>query len=329
MRGGTVGQGAAILPTASAREDVTRINFVLAAGHLAINFYQFFALPLLLLPASPWWALTLIPLAATSNPLWSLLHETIHSSFHPSTRVNRRAGRCLAIAFGSPWRVLSVGHLLHHRFNRTKQERPELFDPARTTRAAAAFPYYGQLLIGLYLSQILSPIAFFLPRRVLDRARRRFLDPQSYQGHAAAALTRDGALREIRRDGLLIYAALAASAVAYGPYWWMVLAILAARGVAISFLDYIYHYGTGIDRPLHARNLRASPPLATLLLNFNLHGIHHRHPRLPWRALPDAFRNERGSYDGDYLVAALRQLRGPIPIGAVSPTAAGAPVSRQ
>jgi fatty acid desaturase len=81
---------------------------------------------------------TLVPLALASNPLWSLIHETIHDSFDPGARVNRAAGRALAIAFGSPWRILRTGHLLHHRFNRTALDRPDEFDPARASPARAA-----------------------------------------------------------------------------------------------------------------------------------------------------------------------------------------------
>ncbi len=289
------------------------INAGLAAVHVAMNLYQFFVVPLVLMPFSPWWALSVVPLVAANNPLWSLIHETIHDSFHASARINRAAGRVLAIAFGSPWRILRTGHMLHHRFNRTALDRPDEFDPARGSPALAALGYYWQLLIGLYVSQILSPIAFFLPRRALDRARARFLDPDSSAGHAAAALTRDGALAEIRVDGTVIYLLLGASMICYGSYWWVVLAMLAARAVCISFLDYVYHYGTRTDELMHARNLRLPSPIAGLLLNFNLHGVHHRRPYLPWHALPAAFRDDGDRYDGDYLAAAVGQLRGPVP----------------
>lgn len=288
------------------------INLALGLAHLAIHLYQFFILPLWILPASPWWALSLLPLAALNNPLWSLLHETIHGSFHPAARFNRLAGRGLAILFGAPWRILAVGHLLHHRFNRTALDRPEAYDPARAARAAAALGYYYQLLLGLYLSQILSPLAFILRRRWLVWARRRYLAPESFAALAALHLMRPQAIREIRFDGAAIGLWLAASLYGYGAYWWLALCLLAGRAACISFLDYIYHYGTRTDQVSHARNLRLPRPFAWLLLHFNLHGVHHRHPRLPWRALPQAFRREGHGYAGSYGPAALAQLRGPI-----------------
>ena len=295
-----------------------RLNLALAAGQLSLNLYQFLVLPLALMPLSPWWALTLIPLIAAHNPLWSLIHETIHGSFHRSVRVNRLAGRALSVGFGAPWRVLRVGHLLHHRLNRTAADRPEAYDASRTTASRHAPGYYYQLLIGLYLSQVLSSLAFFLPKQLHDWARPRFLAPDSYSGQAAAALTRHESLAELRLDGALIVALLATSLAAYGAYWWLVPAILAARGVCITFLDYVYHYGSPIDQRLHAYNLKLPAGFSKALLNFNLHAVHHRHPNLPWPWLPQAFAVEGDRYHGGYLSAAVRQLRGPIPLDALA-----------
>ena len=287
-----------------------RVNIALAALHLAINLYQFLLLPLLLMPISPWWALTLIPLVAVNNPLWSLLHETVHGSFHRSARVNRLAGRALGVAFASPWRVLRTGHLLHHRLNRTPADRNEAYDPETTTALRAAPAYYYQLVIGLYLSQVLSSFAFFLPQRLLDWARPRFLDPDSYSGKAAAILTRPDSLAEIRVDGAQIWLLLGCSFWAYGSWWWLAPLILAVRCICISFLDYVYHYDSPVDRLLHAYNLSLPAPLAGALLNFNLHAVHHRHPNLSWRWLPEAFRMQGDVYHASYLDAALHQLRG-------------------
>lgn len=296
------------------------VNAALAGTHLALQGIQLFVLPLVLLPRSSWWALLVIPLAAANNPLWSLIHETIHGSFSRNATINRLAGRALAVAFGSPLRVLTVGHLLHHRFNRTALDRPDMFDPSRTSRAGAAIGYFYQLSIGLYVSQILAPIAFFLPRTVLERARQRFLAPDSMPGHAAAALTRPAALAEIRIDGAIVYALLAASMACYGARWWLVPVFLGLRAACISFLDYVYHYGTRTDELLHANNLRLPAAVQAVLLNFNLHGVHHRHPQLPWHALPQAFRADGDRFDGGYAAAALRQLHGPI---ALSPEGRG------
>lgn len=295
------------------------LNTLLAAIHVAVNVYQFLLLPAFLLPRNPWWLATLCPLALLSNPLWSLIHETIHGTFHPSVRVNEAAGRLLAVVFGAPWRILKTGHLLHHKLNRSPLERPEAFDPERSSRRLRALPYYAHLFVGLYLLELLSPLAFFLPRRLLRGLRARCLTEDSMASRAAALLSRAEAVRDIRVDGSLIAGGLIASAWLYGSQWWGLIAILGTRTVCISFLDYIYHYGSGVDDVWSAYNLKLPPGVAVFLLNFNLHGVHHRHPRLPWWALPEAFRLEHGRFDGHYVAAALRQLRGPIPLAALRP----------
>jgi fatty acid desaturase len=89
---------------------------------------------------------------------------------------------------------------------------------------------------------------------------------------------------------------------------------LAARAFCISFFDYLYHYGTPVGDVRQAHNLSLPPALGLLMLNFNLHGVHHRDPRLPWWALPDTFRRQGGRYDDRYVTAAFRQLRGPVPL---------------
>ena len=53
------------------------------------------------------------------------------------------------------------------------------------------------------------------------------------------------------------------------------MSALAGRGLLISFLDNVYHYETPVNDVFFAKNLRLAKPLQGILLNFNLHGIHH------------------------------------------------------
>ena len=55
-------------------------------------------------------------------------------------------------------------------------------------------------------------------------------------------------------------------------------------------------------------NFQTSKLLAALILNFNLHRVHHRYPALPWSKIPRAFAEDRETYDGALLPAALQQL---------------------
>jgi fatty acid desaturase len=288
------------------------INLVLALVYAAANLYQFVFLPVLLLPSSVAWAWTLLPLVFLTNPFWSLIHESIHDLFHPNRNVNAVFGRLLGILFGSPFRILRLSHLVHHRLNRMPVEGTEYYDRAASTKARAAPGYYFQILLGLYLVEVVSPLYFLLPGRLLSGASKRFLRPESVSGVLMKSWLGADSLREIRCDGLLTFCWLALGFFCYGDHWALLAMALAARGFLISFLDNVYHYATPVGDIFYARNLRMPGACAKALLHFNLHGIHHLNPAIPWIDLPRAFAAQAGSYHGAYFVAALGQLRGPI-----------------
>jgi len=304
------------------------VNLCLAYFYLAINLYQFFVLPLWLLPASKSWAWTLLPLALLTNPFWSLIHEAIHDLFHPSQTVNRFFGRLLAIVFGAPFRILRMSHLLHHKLNRLPIEGTEYYDRTNGSKASAAPGYYFQIVLGLYLVEVLSPLFFFLPRFCLGWFKKRFI-----RAGTVSALLMDNwlgrdSLREIRCDGVATVLWLTLAFVCYGEYWPLLLTALLGRGFLISFLDNIYHYETPVSDLFYAKNLSLAAPLNKLLLNFNLHGIHHVNPAIPWIHLPQAFKAQAGEFYGGYFTAAARQLHGPLALQDLPHAAAGAKIRR-
>ena len=301
------------------------INLVLAIFYIAVNLYQFIGLPLLLLPNGASWGWTLLPLAFLTNPFWSLIHESIHELFHPNRNVNAFIGRLLSILFGSPFRILRLSHLVHHKLNRMPVEGTEYYDRTASTKARAAPGYYFQILFGLYFVELLSPLYFLLPRRVLAWVVERFIRSDGVSGLLMKTWLGADSLREIRFDGLLALSWLALGFFCYGEYWPLLAAALAARGFLISFLDNVYHYATPVGDIFYARNLRLPAACATALLNFNLHGIHHVNPAIPWIDLPRAFDAQAGKYQDGYFPAALRQLRGPI---ALQELPQGAPAVR-
>jgi fatty acid desaturase len=290
----------------------TTVNFTLAACHTAVHVYQFIILPLWLLPLDLKWAWTLLPLALLNNPYWSLIHEAIHDLFHPARHVNMFFGRALSIIFGSPFQILRLSHLLHHKLNRTPIEGTELYERGKNSRAAAACGYYFQILGGLYLVEFLSPLLFFLPRGLLRQFKLRFVKAGTVSGILMQNWSQDKALREIRLDGLLITSWFGVGLFCYGVHWPLLLAVLGARGFFISFLDNVYHYRTPVNDIFYASNLWLPPLTTQVLLNFNFHGIHHQNPAIPWIRLPVVFREQAQIFHGNYLAASLRQLRGPV-----------------
>jgi fatty acid desaturase len=251
----------------------------------------------------------------------SLTHEAVHGILHPSARANRALGRALAIGFGASFDVYRIVHLMHHKYNRTPLERIELYGWRGRQGAVARIAYYYDLLGGNYLSQLVGLVLIpFLPARFL-RARFDRLDPGTYTAKALHAMAAPKTLRAIRQDTVLLALLFGAAFLAYGRAWPLLAAALAARALLTSLFNYLYHYATPLDDVLHGYNLQLAKPLSKLLLHFNFHGVHHRHPSLPWTALPEAFRRSAGNYDAPFAAAALRQLNGPIEISELNSAA--------
>lgn len=292
------------------------VNGGLAIVLIAVSVLALFILPLGPMTADPRFAWLLLPAVALTSTQWALLHEAIHGLFHPHPMVNRLAGRVLALAGGSSFRVLRFGHLMHHRFNRYRMDRPDCFDPAEISPLVARTRYFFELFGGFYLIEVAVPLLFLLPQRlcieILDRVYAHPDDTvQTVGGVARQSFIGDRQLRELRQDALFSIALFALAIAAWGSHWPLLVAYLVGRGFIISFLDNVYHYQTPLDMISFAYNLRLPAPLRLLILNMNLHRVHHQEPHLPWWRLPARFRERADRYDASYGSMALEQLRGP------------------
>jgi fatty acid desaturase len=298
------------------------LNYAHCGGHLLLNAFVLFGFPLLLLPNPGLATLIVVTISCTSNGLFAVLHEAIHRSLAPVTRLpliglsmNDLLGRVVGIVFGSPFDFVSTAHVTHHSVNRTRDEHLEIYDGALPMAQRQSFVkgYYFFLLGGLYTVELIVPMLFWLPRRVVQPWLERLFqaDPMARQVlHRICRSRRQ--LRAIRLDAFLICASIGSSLGLYGRYWWILGLHFLLRAFLISFLDYLYHYGSPLDDRLHGFNLRLPRWLSPLILNFNYHGVHHRFPALPWRALGRVFSDEGLVFDNGYVTQAVSQLRGPM-----------------
>jgi fatty acid desaturase len=262
-----------------------------------------------------WGWLLVMPLLL-NNTLWASIHEAIHGALLPDRHRNERLGRTLAILHGAPFALLRMGHLLHHRYSRTERERTEVYDDSRTTWLRAAGGYYAHLFGGLYLAEVAGGLILLLPRRLLAELASRLDRPDNVLGPLLADLMRPEVLSQARLDAACILALYGLSFLLYGDHGWMLLLALLARAFTISFTDNVYHYGTPLDERRYAVNLRLPETLSKMLLRFNLHGVHHRYPNLPWWKLAESARLDRATFAADMGPALLGQLTGPIPASA-------------
>ena len=234
-----------------------QINYSLTALHFCLNLFQLFILPLCLLPRSVWWGLCIIPIALMNNPFWALIHEAIHELLSRNPRVNLIVGRALGICFGSPFHVLRLTHLSHHKFNRSPLEKgTEIYNPREVSRLAAGIKYFFYILCGLYLLEIFSTLLFFLPSRIFERMRKQVMLTGNTQEKWLANKFSDAKrLREIRVDGIAICLVFTLSAMCYREHWPLLVGLLMARTFLISLMDNVYHYGTPLNVTISALNL--------------------------------------------------------------------------
>jgi fatty acid desaturase len=266
--------------------------------------------------------LIVVAISCTSNGLFSVLHEAIHRSLAPVARLpliglsmNDLLGRVVGILFGSPFDFVSTAHVTHHSVNRTRDEHLEVYDAslAGAERRTFVRGYYFFLLGGLYQAELIVPMVFWLPRRVVQPRLERLFQADPMATQVLRRIFRSAYhLRAIRLDAGFIFASIAASTVLYGRYWWVLAIHFLIRAFAISFLDYLYHYGSPLGDRLHGYNLGLPRWLSPAILNFNYHGIHHRFPALPWRSLARVFAEEGLVFDNGYVTQAVSQLRGPM-----------------
>ena len=51
-----------------------------------------------------------------------------------------------------------------------------------------------------------------------------------------------------------------------------------------------------------------------MILNFNMHRVHHHFPNVPWVQLPEKFSAQNERYDMPYFKQGWQQWCGPIPV---------------
>lgn len=306
-----------------------RLNRILLIGYAGSSLTAYFALPALIQLADPIWAAYLpwglLPLGLIANGYWATLHEAIHGQLLARADSNRRAGRLLAILWGSSFRLLRFGHLMHHRFNRHKLDRPDSYDPTASAAWIARLRFYGEALGGLYVVEVLTPALYLLPRPLVrkmvrslyagDEAPMPRLRPLAEQ-----ALTGANGIAEIRQDVIWAWLLLITAGIAWGADWPAFLGFILGRGFLVSVLDNVYHFRTPLDRIDYAYNLSLPPPLQSLFLNMNMHRVHHRRMQAPWWQLPRYFTADQEHFDGSLGRGAVKQLYGPTPT--TSPAAA-------
>ncbi|WP_162918441.1 fatty acid desaturase family protein [Taklimakanibacter deserti] len=240
---------------------------------------------------------------------WLLIHEAIHYKLLHNRQANDWLGRVHAILFGCPFHILKVGHMTHHRYNRSELDTTELVP--RDTRHFLLWwlAYYARILGGLYMSEVLAPLMFFFWKRV----RRVIL---AFTQNRAVATILDMFTRRmvetIQFDAVLSVGFIALQCYCNWDDLTPFVLLFFSRGLIVSFYDNAYHYGTDPNDPAAANNLSVPAFVKPFILNHNMHRVHHRHPLASWASLPDLFVADADSFAGALMGTGLKQLKGPM-----------------
>ncbi len=240
---------------------------------------------------------------------WLLVHEAIHYKLLNNRVANDRLGRVHAILFGCPFHILKVGHMTHHRYNRSELDTTELV-PAETRHFVVWWlAYYARILGGLYISEVLAPLLFFFWKRV----RRVIL---AFTKNQAVATILDTFTRRmvqtIQFDAVLSVGFILAQCLCNWHDLTPFILLFFWRGLIVSFYDNAYHYGTDPHDAAAANNLSVPAFMKPFILNHNMHRVHHRHPLASWASLPGLFAADRDGFDGALVSTGLKQLKGPL-----------------
>jgi len=258
-------------------------NIVVAAAALAVSLVSLRAAS----HASSWWALGLAAFVFSfaNNTVFSLHHEAVHRTFHPSPGVNEAAGMLFSAFFPTIFSIQRVSHLGHHRRNRSDQELYDYYLPHQSWLLKTYWIYC--LLTGFYwaiipvasLVYVACPLAFRAAWFQHGPARWWGFEPfvRDIAAEPTGRIWREGAFTLAVQIALFLLLDLRFSA------W---LACYWAFGINWSSVQYADHAESPRDVIEGAWNLRFWPPTQAIFLNYNLHLAHHREPGVPWIHLP-------------------------------------------
>jgi len=254
----------------------------------------------LLYATAPWLAVPLLALPIVLHS--SLQHEAIHR--HPTRSAHwNEALVFLPLGLLYPYRRYRETHLRHHVDSRLTDpyDDPESFylaqaDHRRLPRTVRLLLAWNATLLGRLVIGPAIAAARFLLAEVHIAARLRGADLRDWV--AAWTLHAFGL-------GLVLGTVHFVFAMPYAAYAGAVYLAMALLGVR-AFCE--HRWANAVDaRTVIVERSR----LSLLLLNNNLHLVHHKQPHVPWHALPAAYHARRAEWQAlneGYVFAGYRAV---------------------
>lgn len=224
--------------------------------------------------ALPLWACMPI-LAALSYAHYSLVHESIHGNVVSSPKslawINTVVGWIGALGMGAGWPALQRTHLLHHSHTNTER------DPDIVVKGT-----FGQLL---------AKWLVMVPMSLLPMFALRFINAQRYK--RLGAILGPAEIAQTSAVTLFTWALLIAAIATGRIADWLMLWFLPTRlGILILniFFQWLPHHPFDSSERYHNTRISLWPTGTLLLLQQNLHLMHHLWPSVPFYNYARLFR---------------------------------------
>jgi fatty acid desaturase len=238
-------------------------------------------------------------------PVYSLIHEAEHGIVHSNELVNNITGRWLCILFIAPFTFFRHCHLKHHKKNRTDEEMWDLYYEHQD-KLKRYGTLYG-MMIGLgYFSMWLAVLLYAIAPRLIYS---RFFYSHTEVGGFLKGSDRKDKVMQSRWESWLaiLFQVFIFYVLDLRFSSWLTLFVM--HGFLWSSQNYVNHAFSPRDVINGAHNLKVSPWLKWIYLNFNLHLAHHQNPKIPWIQLPKYVSDGAGRMT--FLKNYLRLWKGP------------------
>jgi fatty acid desaturase len=227
--------------------------------------------------------ITALCFSYVGNTIFSLLHESVHRTFHSNSLINNLFGNFSAAFFPTGFSLQRAFHLGHHRRNRTDVEMFDMYYPSDSK--LLKFVQMYTILLGFYwTSAPIAGLAYLFCPWLLNIPLLRSPDPRVQRMSADAMLKGIENVNPIKARLELIFTLLVQLGLAWllDLSFWKWLGCYWAFAINWGSLQYADHAWSPRDIRHGAWNLRVNPIVHWIFLHYHHHKAHHQHPQVSW-----------------------------------------------
>jgi len=233
-------------------------------------------------------AASVVAFSFVGNTIFACLHECVHGIFHTRSTINEFFGCLCAAFFPTGLSFQRTAHLGHHQRNRTPIEMFDYYGPS-DSRVLKTIQWYG-IISGVYwvtvplcwFVYLVCPFAFRATAR--DSKWSEVTEDTGVPAYIRALCSAPPLRTRTELLFTIAFQVLLIDLLDLTFFGWILCYL--AFGLQWSALQYADHAFSPLDVVEGAWDLRVSPAVQAIFLNYHLHLAHHRNPAVPWIYLP-------------------------------------------